>query len=93
MGYIAHYGYTDGSGDWYIRVDSGRCDGCGDCVPACPVGVLEMMLDDYDDTVLTVSEEHRKNLKFSCAPCKPVDSPPPLPCVLACPHDAIVHSW
>ena len=93
MGYIAHYGYTDGSGDWYIRVDTGRCDGCGDCVPACPARVLMTMLDDYDDTVVTVTEEHRKNLKFSCAPCKPVENPPPLPCVLACPHDAIVHSW
>lgn len=93
MGYVAHYGYTDGSGDWYISVDTGRCDGCGDCVTACPVGVLETVLDDYDDTVVAVREEHRKNLKFACAPCKPVEERPPLPCVQACPHEAIVHSW
>ena len=37
MGYLANYGYTDGSGDWYIRIDTALCTGCGDCVAACPV--------------------------------------------------------
>lgn len=37
----AHYGYKDGSGEYFIAIDAGACNGCGDCVPACPLGVLE----------------------------------------------------
>ena len=25
-----------------IRVDAGKCDGCGTCVSVCPVGVYEL---------------------------------------------------
>lgn len=25
-----------------VRVDAGRCDGCGDCVPRCPVRAIRM---------------------------------------------------
>ena len=42
-GYIANYGYTDGSGDWYIVVDSDKCDGCGTCKDTCPVSVFEIV--------------------------------------------------
>ena len=28
--YIANYGYTDGSGDYYIIVDTDKCDGESD---------------------------------------------------------------
>ncbi len=31
-----HYGYTDGTGEYFIAIDTGRCDGCGECVSACP---------------------------------------------------------
>ena len=48
MGYLANYGYTDGSGDWYIRIDTGLCTGCGDCVAACPAGLFELAEDEYD---------------------------------------------
>ena len=56
--YIANYGYTDGSGDWYIVVDSDKCDGCGKCVEACPKNVLEVIVDDYDDKVVAIRKEH-----------------------------------
>ena len=67
--YIANYGYTDGSGDYYLVVDTDKCDGCGKCVEACPQDVMEVIADDYDDMVAVVREEHRKNLKYVCAPC------------------------
>ena len=92
-GYIANYGYTDGSGDYYIVVNTDKCDGCGKCIEACPRDVLEVITDDYDDLVVTVREEHSKNLKYVCAPCKPVSAEPDLRCVEACPTDAISHSW
>ncbi len=92
-GYIANYGYTDGSGDWYIIVDSDKCDGCGKCVEACPKNVLEVITDDYDDKVVAIRKEHRKNIKYVCAPCKPTSGPRDVRCQKACSTGAITHSW
>lgn len=93
LSYIANYGYTDGSGNWYVIVDTDKCDGCAKCVEACPAKIFEVITDDYDDRVLAVKEEHRKNIKYLCAPCKPVSARRELPCVLSCPTRAITHSW
>lgn len=97
MGYIANYGYTDGSGDYYITIDTGKCNGCGECVTACPESVLEMVEDAFDplngEPVAAVQEEHRKSLKYACGPCKPTTGWVSLPCVTACEPAAITHSW
>jgi ferredoxin len=97
MGYLANYGYTDGSGDWYIRINTELCDGCGDCVTACPVGVFELVEDEFDplsdEVTASVNPEHRKTIKYDCGPCKPVADRPSLPCVVACQPGAIAHSW
>lgn len=97
MGYLANYGYTDGSGDWYIRIDTELCTGCGDCVTACPVGLFELAEDEYDplseELKASVNPDHRKTIKYDCGPCKPVTDRPPLPCMVACKPGAITHSW
>ena len=31
-----NYGYNDGTGDYFITIDSGRCDGCEECVSLPP---------------------------------------------------------
>ncbi len=94
---IANYGYKDGSGDFFITIDTDKCDGCGDCVPACPgnvYGVGEDPNDPLSDSqVAFVLDEQRKKLKYTCAPCKPDRQRPPLPCVEACKPLAISHSW
>lgn len=94
---IANYGYKDGSGDYFIAIDTDKCDGCGDCVPACPsaVFVVGEDLNDplRDEPVALVSEQQRKKLKYTCAPCKPHRNRPPLPCVQSCKPLAISHSW
>ena len=94
---IAHYGYKDGSGDFFITIDTDRCDGCGDCVTACPEGVFIVSEDPNDplrdQLVALVGEQHRKKLKYTCAACKPDHDRPPLPCVQACKPLAISHSW
>jgi len=92
---IANYGYKDGSGEYFISIDTDKCASCADheCISACPEIVLEIITDDYDDTVAAVVEEHRKKLKYTCAPCKPTSGKKPLPCVQACKYGAITHSW
>jgi Fe-S-cluster-containing hydrogenase component 2 len=93
---IANFGYKDGSGDYFISIDTDKCNGCGDCVPVCPAGVLEIRENEFDplaeDEMAAVTEEHRKKIKYSCAPCKGGDKKI-LSCVEACKLDAIVHSW
>jgi ferredoxin len=94
---IANYGYKDGSGDYFLAIDTDRCDGCGDCVIACPGKVLAVGEDPNDplreEPVAFVVEAHRKKLKYTCAPCKPDHDRKPLPCVEACKPEAITHSW
>lgn len=95
---LAHFGYMDGSGNFYISIDSDKCNGCGDCVPACPSAVFEIREEDPNDPfreipVATVRESERKKIKYACGPCKPVSNRFPLPCVGICKAGAIAHSW
>ncbi len=94
---FANYGYKDGSGEWFITIDTDKCDGCGECVRACKYGVLELTPDPNDpfreEPVVVVSEEHRRKIKYSCAQCKPVNKEYKLECVMACKKGAIWHSW
>ena len=94
---IANWGYQDGSGSYYIAIDTDRCDGCGRCVPACPAQVLAVGEDPADplrdEPVALVVEAARKKLALRCAVCKPNQNRPPLPCLAACPKDALKHSW
>lgn len=92
---LANYGYKDGSGEYFITIDTDRCAACTDrgCIQACPVQVLEIIIDDYEQEVASVAAEHRKKLKFSCASCKPNVGRSELPCMAACEPKAISHSW
>ncbi len=90
----AHYGYKDGSGEYFIVIDTDKCIGCGKpCVDICPVGVLESIEDDYGDIVIAVTEEHRKKIKYSCAPCKPTSGVTIPPCIEVCDPGGMTHTW
>jgi Fe-S-cluster-containing hydrogenase component 2 len=91
----ANYGYMDGSGEFFITIDTDLCIDCSDrsCVDACPASLFEIIVDDYDDEVAAIKQEHRKKVKYDCGTCKPVSDRPPLPCVEACTPGAITHSW
>ena len=89
----ANYGYADGSGEYYLTIDTDKCDGCGDCVTACPQGILEVVLDDYDEPKAAVKLEFAKSLSHICpgyhGKCMSNESN----CHVACPSQAIEHSW
>jgi len=97
VGYQANYGYSDGSGDWYIRIDTKLCNACANCVDACPAGSFELTEDEHDplsdELKACIKTAHRKSIKYVCSPCKPVQDRPPLPCVAVCEVEAIAHSW
>ena len=93
---LAYYGFKDGSGDWFLSVDTDKCDGCGQCVEACPAHILEVANDEYDpfreEPVARVKEEERNKIRYDCAPCRPGYGEHPPPCVIACQPGAISQS-
>lgn len=93
---IANYGYKDGSGEYYISIDTDKCVQCPveyACVQACPKDMFEIMTDDYDDQVAAIKTAHRKTLAYDCTGCKPAGGYTRLPCIDACTPGAIKHSW
>ncbi len=94
---IANFGYKDGSGEFFFSIDTDKCNGCEDWIPVCPAGVLEVVENEYDpladEKMAVVKEEHRKKIKYSCAPCKSGNGSDKEPCIAACEPRAITHSW
>lgn len=93
---IANYGYKDGSGEYYISINTDKCIACPvdhACLRACPKDMFETMVDDYDDEVVCIDAAYRRSLAYDCAGCKPSTGRTELPCMRACTPGAIQHSW
>ena len=96
---LANYGYNDGSGDFFITIDTEKCNGCGECIPACPAGVFVLSENEYDmdaeNEIAVVSGDISRKIKYACGPCKPWSGyeMSALPCIKACVPSAIQHSW
>jgi predicted CoA-substrate-specific enzyme activase len=88
-----HYGYNDGSGDYYITIDNNICNGCGECVKACPAQVFDMGKDDTGEMKARVKEDLRKKLSFQCPGFQRCSSQNSVNCHSTCPKNAITHSW
>lgn len=86
-----HYGYTDGTGEYTITIDTGRCNGCGDCVQVCPSGIFIVDKDDSGQLNAMVREEARKELEFLCPGLHNCNHEKN--CHDVCSEDAISHSW
>ncbi|GAA0182795.1 hypothetical protein SH2C18_51040 [Clostridium sediminicola] len=93
---IANYGYEDGTGNYYITIDTNKCGACQEkgCLKACPQGLFQVEVDDWDDEVVVIPKDLCNTLRTVCAGCKPADNRPDrLPCQQACVAQAITHSW
>ena len=93
---IGNYGFRDGSGDWYVTLDTDKCNGCGKCIEVCPVKILEIGPDEIDifrkEPVAFVKHEEHKKVRYSCAPCRPCYGEEPTPCAKVCEPKAISFS-
>ena len=87
---ITYYGYTDGSGEYFVVIDSDKCSGCGHCVEQCPKKVLHIesvFIDLEDKPIAVVKEEFCNKIGYICATCKPETNK--TPCVLSCTTGAV----
>jgi ferredoxin len=93
---IANYGFKDGSGDWYVIIDTDKCNGCGKCLEICPAKIIEVGPDEINifrvEPVAFLKPEECKKIRYHCAPCKPGYGEESTPCVAACKPQAISHS-
>ena len=88
-----HYGYSDGTGDYFITIDVGRCDGCGECVSACPSAIFEVIRDDSGSPKAKVKDEVRKKLAFLCPGFHSCSRTNEMNCHHVCQKEAISHTW
>ncbi|MCJ7713768.1 4Fe-4S dicluster domain-containing protein [Candidatus Bathyarchaeota archaeon] len=91
---ITYYGYSDGSGEYYVVIDSIKCTGCGKCLETCPQSALEIVtqfIDLEDKTVVAVNEKNRKKIKYTCSRCLYEGNT--APCSKACEENAISTIW
>jgi predicted CoA-substrate-specific enzyme activase len=87
------YGYADGTGDYFIAIDTELCDGCGKCAEACPSGILAMDTDDRGELKVKVKEEIIKKLGLMCPGIKACRQTNQKNCQAVCHRNAISHSW
>jgi NAD-dependent dihydropyrimidine dehydrogenase PreA subunit len=87
------YGYSDGTGEYFITIDTDRCDGCGQCVPVCPSGVFIMAESDSGQLKVKVKEEARKKLAFLCPGFHSCSRQQKDNCCSICTKEAISLTW
>lgn len=87
------YGYNDGTGDYFITIDLESCDGCGQCVSACPAAIFEVVQEDGRHPKARVTEATRKRLSILCPGYRSCSGNHEANCLSICQHDAISLTW
>jgi Fe-S-cluster-containing hydrogenase component 2 len=93
---IAHYGYEDGSGVYYISINTDSCEQCigKDCIAACSENLFVEEEDDWGNEVVAIRSDALNLLFLCCAECKRANEKDGrLSCQKACPNSAIKHTW
>jgi ferredoxin len=88
---ISHYGYSDGSGEYYIIIDSDKCNACQKCINQCPQNILQLedlFIDLEDKPVAAVKEDKCNKIRYLCTQqCNPEKNQ--TPCTTICTAKAI----
>jgi predicted CoA-substrate-specific enzyme activase len=87
------YGYSDGTGEYFIAIDYELCNGCGECVSACPAEVFTLVPVDGGQAKVAVKEVLRKRLSLVCPGFSSCRQNHEVNCHSACLTNAISHSW
>jgi ferredoxin len=90
----ASYGYIDGTGEYFITIDTDLCDGCEKCEDFCPEKIFAIAPDDYGKQVASVKDEVVDRISYICPGPKACDvACHGVSCQTACPQGAISHTW
>ncbi|MFH1646457.1 MAG: 4Fe-4S binding protein [Chloroflexota bacterium] len=76
-----------------MTIDMEKCDGCGECVSACPASIFEMIQEDSRQPKARVVETARKRLSLLCPGYTSCRSNHNGNCRTVCRGDAISLSW
>jgi predicted CoA-substrate-specific enzyme activase len=87
------YGYNDATGDYYITIDTGKCNGCKECLSACPAGIFDVVSENGRQPRAIVKELVRKRLSILCPGYISCSSNNKINCQSACPGKAISLTW
>ncbi len=88
------YGYSDGTGEYFITIDNALCNGCGECAIKCPAGIFAMEKNgSYPTPYAVVKEQARKKLAALCPGIAACTLGAKNNCNNLCPVKAIKHSW
>lgn len=90
---LANYGYVDATGEYFITVDTDKCDGCGCCVETCPEGLFEVSMDDYGKLVARVKEKLVAKISYCCPGFDACARSHEANCHSVCECGALEHSW
>lgn len=89
----AQYGYTDATGEYFISIDTGRCDACGNCLRDCPAGLFTLKRYDDGQNKAALKEEYSKKISLLCPGYEKCSITNKINCHQACKTEAISHSW
>lgn len=90
----ANYGYSDGSGNYFVTVDGEKCDACGLCLPVCPAGLFEIGPVDGGENKAKIKDTLRRKLAQLCPGAETCRRQlKGKNCQTVCPKGAISHSW
>jgi len=88
-----HYGYSDGTGEYFIAIDYNKCDDCSECIKGCPAGIFSQGSGTAGQPAIIIKQETARRLSSLCRGKSSCNSEKGTSCQDFCPQKAINLSW